>query len=1099
MKKRYFLYILPLYLLHITALYAQNEYIRINQRNQPAYKILEDIESKSRYSFIYDANVVNLNKNISIQVANKTIVEVLDFLFKEMNIAYTIINNHIILTRKVEEIPVPLSVNILRGIITDSNGDPVVGANIVIKGTTTGTSSDLNGNFRLSVPIDSTIRISYLGYMPETMVYTGQNFIRVKLEEDVTNLKEILITALGIQRKEASIPYATQLINERQFSSLGESCITNLLTGKIAGVQINRSASGHGGSTKVSIRGYRSVSGNNQPLYVIDGIPILNSSNEQPVSVLGGTANAANRDGGDGISNLNLNDIESISILKGASSAALYGSQAANGVILITTKKGLINQTKITYSAGLTMEQVTGLPGMQNQYGKSVSEVGSWGEPFHTPVYDHVKDFFRNGTTAQNAFSIATGSNHLQSYLSYANTVAKGILENNLFSKHNLNVRERIRLFNSRLSVDANVNLITQKVNNKPSAGGMYMNPLSGLYTFPRGTDISEYKTNFEKYSEERNIAVQNWAFPTTDQFQNPYWLINRAQNFEKRTRVMTFITAKAMLSEQFSVQARGNIDHITDFYNQKIYATTSPEITGNNGRYIDFTYKETQLYADLLATYDQSWDKFSFNGVIGTSINDNKTNSLRLDSKTASLYYANVFTISNVNMTTDAYIEENINAHRQLQSLFSTFQWGYANSLFLTITGRNDWSSTLAYTPSEKKGFFYPSLGISWIVDEMIKMPKFVSYGKLRVSWSKVGNDLPLFVSNSVSHIGSGGAILPNETAPFGDLKPEINYSIGGGTEWRFFDDRLFFDLTLYKINTVNQLFTLPASAGAAYKYYYVNAGNVQNTGIEIITSATPVLNDNFNWNSAINFSRNRNKIIELHKDLPTYIYSGEDPSIGYSMRLKEGGSIGDIYGKVFRRDANGVILTDANGIPLVSGEGNTEKTGNCLPDFMLGWSNSFHYKDFTFSFLIDGRFGGEMLSLTQAVLDRYGVSESSGKAREKGYLTLEGKRITAIQDFYDQIGDLSGVTEYYMYDATNIRLREISVNYALPQKWMKRLKAFDEINLSLTGRNMFFFYKKAPFDPDVVFSTGNNNQGVDIFGMPLTRSIGFNLKITL
>ena len=1101
MKLNCFFCTLFLSLLHITAIYAQDKVITMNHRNRPAYEILEDIEAKSDYTFIFDANNVNLNKNISINAVNKNIFEILDSLFKDMNIAYTLINNHIILSPKEETVLDRESVKSLQGVITDLAGDPINRADIVIKGTTKGTTSNEKGNFLLEVPIDSTIRISHLGYVPKTLVYTGQSSINVALEEDITNLKEVLVMALGIPRKESSIPYSTQLISGRRFTSGVASSFVNLLAGRTAGVQINQSSSGPDGSIKVSIRGNHSVSGNNQPLYVIDGIPIINSSNEQPVNTLGGTANAANRDGGDGISNLNIQDIESINILKGASASALYGSQAANGVIVITTKKGISNGKKIVFSTGIKLDLITGLPKMQNQYGKTKLGASSWGEPFSTPVYDHVKNFFNDGLSAQNAISISSGTDFLQTYLSYANTNTKGILENHRFNRHNLNIRETVALFNDRLQLDVNVNLITQKTDNKPTAGGVYMNPLAGLYTFPRGTDLSEYKNNYETLSDERNLPAQNWPFAITDHLQNPYWLINRTQNFDKRSRAMTFITAKARITGKISIQARGSMDYIIDQYNQKIYATTSSGITGNNGRYIDYSYKEKQLYGDLMANFDHSRDKFTFNGIIGASISDNRTNSLRLDSKTASLYYANVFTVSNINTSTSAYFEERIDARRQLQSIFSTVQIGYENSLFLTATARNDWSSTLAYTRSENRGFFYPSLGISWIIDEMIKIPDYVSYGKFRISWSKVGNDLPLFVSNSVSHIGAGGAIIPNETAPFGELRPEMTYSIGGGTEWRFLNNRLLFDLTLYKINTKNQLFALPASAGAAYKYYYVNAGNIQNSGIEIITSATPVFTENFSWNSGMNFSNNRNRVKKLHKDLPTFVYDGDDPSASYSMRIKEGGSIGDIYGKAFSRDDNGVIQLDQNGIPQIIGEGNSEKIGNCMPVFMLGWNNSFQYKNTTFSFIVDGRFGGKILSLTQAMLDQYGVSENTGKARSRGYVDLEGHHITAIREFYQQIGGRGGVTEYYMYNATNIRLREILFDYVLPSKLKKQLKMPNdiEVRLTLSGRNMFFFYKKTPFDPDAVLSIHNNNQGVDILGMPSTRSMGFNLRITL
>ena len=1099
MRNFLIIYIISLLFPGKDGLYAQEPVVSLNINNQPLHTILVEIESQSNYRFIYDTNIVDVNYPVSFHAQNKSIFEILNDIFRGSNIAYTVINNQIILNYKETVSLFQQHIRTVSGVITDTEGAPIIGANILIKGTRQGTVSNLYGEFQLNVPFDSTLSITYIGFHPQEIVYTGQSQLQITLEEDILSLNEVVVTALGIKRKEASLPYATQLISNNQLTTSRDHNLINILAGKTAGIRINRSSSGLGGSAKVSIRGSRSISGNNQPLYVIDGIPILNSSNEQPVSAIGGTANAANRDGGDGISNLNQDDIESINILKGASASALYGSQAANGVILITTKKGQANVHHITFSSNLILDQVSDVPEMQNSFGKTDWGRSSWGTPITTPVYDHVNKFFQTGVTTNNSLIISTGSESAQTYFSYANTSAKGIVEQNKFNKHNFTIRETAKLFNNRLSLDGNINLISQKTKNKPTSGGIYMNPLVGLYNFPRDMDMFEYKTNYEQHDEERNMPAQNWPFTINDYDQNPYWIINRAKSEDKRSRIIAFLTADFKITDWLALQGRGSIDHIDDKFIQKIYATTSASITGKNGRYIDYSYKETQLYGDFIVTFDKQWDKYSLNAIVGAGISDNKTNSLRLDSNTASLYYPNVFTVSNMNMSTNAYIEEQINAHQQLQSLFSTFQLGYKESLFLNITARNDWASTLAYTKSKNNGFFYPSFGLAWVINQMISMPRFISYGKLRTSWSQVGNDIPLFVSNPISHINSGGSIQPNDTAPFDDLKPEMNNSFEIGTEWRFFDHRLSFDFTFYNTNTKNQLFILPSSPGAAYKFYFVNAGNIQNRGFEIVSGVVPVLSNDFIWKSNINFSSNKNLVKKLHEDLPAFIYGDEGFSSSYSMRLKEGGSFGDIYGKAFKRDVNNQIEYDQNGIPLSVGEGNTEKVGNSNPDFMLGWDNTFRYKNLSLYFLIDGRFGGKVLSQTQAVLDQYGVSKNTGEARLNGYVNLEGYLITNIKDFYEQIGGRNGVTEYYMYDATNIRLREVSLNYSLPVKWMKKSQIFHEIQFSLIGRNLFFFHRKAPFDPDAVLSTDNDNQGIDIFGMPSTRSYGISLKVSL
>jgi len=1078
---------------------AQNSTLSVDFSNRPVYQILDLLEQQTAFSFVYDASVVDLTYPFSLQVSDRSFFDILNILFEQSDVAYTVINNKIILSRKEAAAILEQQIRKVSGIVTDDKNEPIIGANVFINGTTWGTITDLNGKFVLDIPVDSTLTITYIGYHPQQFIYKGEPTLDIILLESTWSLEEVVVTALGIRKKESALTYATQSFSGDELMKGNNDNFMNLLTGRTAGVLVNRNSSGLGGSARVVIRGGRSVSGNNQPLYVIDGVPMLNSTNEQANTALGGTANAANRDGGDGISNLNQNDIESINILKGASASALYGSQAANGVILITTKSGRPGLKKIEFSSNLMFDKVAYLPSFQNTYGRSEGSTSSWGEAVNMPAYDNLGDFFRTGISINNSISISSGNEKAQTYFSYANTTANGIMDNNKFNKHNINLRETAGLFDNKLTLDGNVNLIIQNAKNRPSPGGIYMNPLSGLYTFPRGMDISLYKESYETFDPQRNMPVQNWFTSITDYDQNPYWLINRIQSTDKRNRFITSLMAKVKLTDWLTLQARGNMDYIHDKFKQKIYATTSPGIAGMNGRYIDYTYQETLIYGDIMATMNKIWGDFSFNSVIGASITDTRVNALRLDSNTASLYYPNVFTIANINMSTSAYINESNDQRRQLQSVFAMAQAGYKEGLYLDVTLRNDWSSTLSHTKSKHSGFFYPSIGASWVMNKTVVMPEWINYAKIRSSWSKVGNDIPLFVSNPVSHIGSGGALLPNDTAPFDELKPETSTSLELGTEWRLFNNRLEVDFTFYKTNTKNQLFTLPSSAGASYRYYHVNAGNIENRGIELTLGANPVQHVDYMWKTTFNFSRNKNIVKKLHDELPTFIYGDEGFSSSYSMRLVEGGSFGDIYGKAFDRDpVTGEIRYDDDGIPIVIGDGNTIKVGNSNPDFLLGWDNLFTYRNFTFQFLIDGRFGGEVLSQTQAILDQYGVSKRTGDARNDGYIGLEGHQVTNIREFFEQIGGRSGATEYYMYDATNIRLRELSISYSFPKQWLEKTNLLKGLRLSLVGRNLFYLYKDAPFDPDVVLSTDNNNQGIDIFGMPSTRSYGFNLKVT-
>ena len=989
----------------------------------------------------------------------------------------------------------------VRGRVVDVSGEPLIGATIREKGGTRGTVTDIEGNFILSVPDSAVLQVSFVGYESIEVSVGGRKTLEIQLRENTVMLDNVIITALGLEKKEASLAYSIQKVKGEELTRMKEVNMITALAGKAAGVQINKNSSGIGGSAKVSLRGIRSASGDNQPLYVIDGVPMLNIGTEQAYSAIGGTANAGNRDGGDGISNLNPEDVESISILKGAPAAVLYGSQAANGVILITTKKGnTAGQRNIYFSTGLTFDKAFSLPKMQNCYGVS-DVVDSWGEKAYLPISNELNDFFRTGLTSITSVSVNYGNEKIQTYFSYANTTGRGIVDKNQLTKHNINLRVTAVMFNQRLKLDGNVNVTRQIVKNKPVSGGFYMNPLVGLYRFPRGEDLSYYKDNYEIYDPERKLGIQNWHTFTEDFEQNPYWIQNRIQSKETRMRSIISLSANLRINSWLTVQARGSVDYISDKMRQKFYASTAPALCGANGRYIEMDYQETLIYGDVMAMGKRKWEDFTLDVAIGGSINDKNVNSTRYDSKNASLKYANVFNLANIVMNGSASIDQKIDSRRQLQSVFGTAQVGYQDKVFLDLTARNDWASTLAYTSHEKSGFFYPSAGLSFLIDKWIQLPEWISFAKLRGTYSKVGNDIPQFITNSVSHITAGGELQANDAAPFKEMEPEMTHSVEVGTEWRFFQSRLGFNLTYYRTNTHNQFFKLPALAGDMYAYRYVNAGDIQNRGWELTVDATPVLTPDFTWKTSLNFSSNRNKIKELHEELKELVYGPSSFSSSYAMKLVKGGSIGDIYGKAFVRDAEGNIVYqtegDHKGLPAVEGEGNTIKVGNANPRFIMGWNHTFSYKGFSLYFLLDWRYGGKILSQTQAEMDLYGVSQVTALARDRGYVTLEGQQIDNVKGFYKNIvGGRAGVTEYYMYDATNLRLREVSLNYTFPKKWMQKTKVLKDLQLAFVARNLCFLYKKAPFDPDLVLSTGNDNQGIEVFGMPTTRSLGFTVK---
>lgn len=1083
-------------LLFLTTTIGISAQVTVNTNNITIRQAIHLIEQNGKYNFFYTNDLPDLDKTVDFTPNNQDIKTELKHLFNDTKISYQIRdNNQIVLTVVGKgNTGSTLSVNEptkITGVVKDKKtGETLVGVSITVQGTTTGVTSDKDGNFSIQIPnAASVLSFSYIGYNNEKL-NPKQSNLTVLLFQDSKDLDEVVVTAMGIVKKEKSLTYSTQSIKGNELTRAKDMNMMNSLTGKTAGVDIQRSSSGLGGSVKVNIRGNRSAAGSNQPLYVIDGVPVSNNTSEQSATTMGGTNNGANRDSGDGISNLNPDDIESMTILKGPAAAALYGSQAANGVVVIATKKGQAGQTSITFNTSNTFDNVTMLPKLQSQYGNGLS---SWGTTPSTTGHNP-KDFFQTGFTTINSIALSSGNDKLQNYFSYANSSATGVVEGNNMIKHNFNFRETAQFFNKKLTVDANVNLLNQKINNSTTPGGLYMNPLVGLYTFPRGADFSAYQNNYEKLDPARNIYTQNW-YILDDKNQNPYWLLNKTKNQNTRNRAIANLTLKWKFSDQLNLQMRGNADAISDKFNQDYYAGTHPNIAGTNGRYIDYTGSELNTYSDAMLAYNNKFGDFSLTANLGSSISHSVTKSLRLDSYPSSmgLFFANQFSVANMDLN-NGYIAE-INNTREDQSVFASAQLGYKNWLFLDASARNDWSSTLAFTNSMKKGFFYPSVGLSGIISDAVKLPEVVNFLKVRGTVSQVGNSLPMYISNSYDQIQAGGKLIPNTigVAPGTSLQPEKTNSVEGGFEAKFFDSHISLDVTIYKTNTKNQLFTLPAPAGSGYSDYYINAGNIQNTGTEIVLGFVPVSNNDFTWSSHFNFAANRNRVVDLADNL-NYFPLGQLGSDSYQMRLVKGGSFGDIYGRAFSRDNSGKIIFDTKGMPTVNPD--FTKIGNTAPKFNLGWDNSITYKNWALYFLIDARVGGHVLSITEAENDVNGVSQTTADARAAGYVMLESTKITDVQGYYSLVGGRAGVSENYLYDATNIRLRELSISYSLPKSVLAN-SFVKGIDFSLIGKNLFFFYCKAPYDPNSQMSVENNLQGVDVFGMPVTRSVGVNVKV--
>ena len=984
----------------------------------------------------------------------------------------------------------------LAGLIKDDSG-PLLGATVIVKNTTRGTTTDMDGKFRLEgLQPGDVLQVTYVGYDPYEVTYTGQTTLDILMTTTANQLNAVVVTAMGIERQSKTLSYAAETVGGDDVADIKSVNMINALQGKAAGLQITPNSTGAGGSSKILFRGNKSINGSNQPLVVVDGVPLMmNITSDQVDSNWG-----AQRDGGDAMSTINPDDIASISLLKGASAAALYGAVAANGAIMITTKSAMAGRLAVNVSSNTTIDTPLSLPEFQNTYGANGQY--SWGDKLASKAPDYAEKFFRTGWTTNNSISINGGAEDLRAYFSYGNVTSGGITPENDYSQHTLNAKVGFDLFNDHIKVDFNAKYVNQHISNQP-AGGFVFNPLVGTYTFPRGGDWNGYKSNFETYNGELNANVQNWVTTTDETNSNPYWLLNRERPVVERNRYEFGGSIKYQIIDGLSLTGRMRYERADEHYVRNHYASSY----GNKytyGKMDDNRYFSEQLYADLLAQYNHTWDDFSLNATLGTSMMQTRSNNVSLRYEQSKFvapgnggaYYPNIFNPSNFykNGTTMGL------ERKRLNSVFGAVTFGFKEALFLDVTARNDWSSALAYT--DGYSFFYPSVGASLLLNRFVDMGRNIDLFKFRGSYSIVGNDVPVYKTNPRYTYGDQGAINPPKSVPFRTLKPEKTHSFEVGFDGEFFQHRLHVNATYYKTNTKNQYFevTLPWESG--YKSQFVNAGNVQNQGFELTAGWFQDFGNEFTWSTDLNLSYNDNKIIELFDGIQDGVTVSNLG--GAKVILYEGGQYGDLYVRTLKRDESGKLVTETPEgadyqIPVNGGEQNSDLKymGNMNSKWNMGWNNTFRYKDLTLSMLIDFRIGGKVVSMTEATLDGYGVSERTGRARDRGYVMREGIKFSNVKAYYDVVGATSFNSVYnvedYVYDATNVRMREISLGYTFRNLFGQS----KNLTLAFIARNLFFFYKDAPMDPDVSMGTGNGLQGFDVFNLPTTRSFGLNVKL--
>lgn len=1052
----------------------------------------------------------------------------------------------------------------LTGVVTDQHGDALVGATIAVKGTRLVTTTDSEGRFTLSLPAGSEeITISYIGAKAVTLKVGNQKTISATLEVGGNDLGEVVVTALGIERKPDELTYATQKLKGDELTRAKDANLINSLQGKSAGLVITPNASGAGGSSKILLRGSSSIMGENQPLIVVDGVPMPNLQSAQISDALLSGGNTT--DSGDALSNINPDDVESMTILKGANAAALYGSKAGNGVIIITTKHGREGRVQLNVSSSLLIETPLVTPQFQNTFGANVEDyqnsslnpnspyadrrlsMYSWGDaigrlsqtslaavPYaRNAAQDNVGNYLQTATNLNNTISASFGSERASNYISYSNTNSSGIIPGNKFNRHILTFRENIKLFHNRAEISLAGNYVYQDAKNRPGSG-IYANPLYDLYLMPRNADIRYFKSHSETYGplyyvnavngvypRATNSAegpIQLWPWSNEENRNSPYWYQNRLKREQIRERFYGTIGLKVDIYDGLTAQTHFKLDRTKDTNETKTYQGTRAK-TYYNSIYEYGKTNHNEIYGDFLISYNKKVGDFDLGANFGGSTT--KTN----DEYVGWNYWMNDSTATpNIFDPTNLITSKGDGANVPVtktksedweNALYGTLSLAWKQMAFLDATWRTDWART--YTQfhdagSSKKHFSYYSIGGNVLLNKILRLPEdfAMNHSKLRLSYSEVGTPIPNINYTSLIQSFATGGLTASQYRSFKHIAPERTRSTELGLDLRFLGDRLLFDITFYNALMVDQWLPQTSATGGTIPLL---SGRIRNRGVE--TSLTYNMQwpaHHLMWRTSVNYSFNKNKILQTYEDSNTPIINDLVYQGGLKVRYEVGKPYGELYGRGFLYGADGKIQLDGDGVPMLSGEYNTY-LGNANSPHHLGWSNTFTWKNLSFYFLIDGKIGGNVISYTEALMDAYGVSKRSGEARQSGLtytkksvvggvevmqtvagIRLPDGQIVAAQDYYQKIGMGEPLLQEYTYSATSFRLREASLGYTFRNVFGENR----DLSLSFVARNLFFIYKDSPVDPDISVSTTNSYSGIDAFSMPTTRSYGLTIKAT-
>lgn len=1095
--------------------------ITLNVTKMPVTEVLKKINHKVKIDFAYGSDILTDTKTVSLNVKEEKLSVVLKMILEPLSMMYSF-SDDLILIEAVKDksksqakpaVPVSNKQTQIKGTVTDAKGMPLPGVSVKLKGGTAGASTNGEGKYSISIPDGSgTLVFTFMGFVAQEVAVNGRTAIDVVMKEQSQDLSEVVVTALGIKREKKSLAYSVTEVNGGDLTQARENNVANALTGKVAGVNASGLSTGPGGSSRIVIRGNGSLNGTNQPLYVINGMPMDNGTPGGSATSNGGSDGNGNVDRGDGIGGINPDDIESISVLKGGTAAALYGARAANGVILITTKKGRAQKgVGIDYNSTFNVDRAIVSPDWQYDYGQGTDgtkpttqaqAIASGrrsfgakidGSPFvaadglthpYSAAKDNVKNFYQTGRTFTNTLAFAGGTEALAYRFSGSNLDSKSILPNSDYNRKTGSVSLNGKL-GSRVSFEALAQYNVEIAHNRPTAGDALGNP---NWTPLLGANTTDVRWLDPGYDKNGNETAWNDAAIAS----NGYFVVNKFKQQDTKNRFIGQAGVTYQIIKNLSAKATVS----RDFYNYNYeYILPSGSLYVPNGQYAAIKADNSETNGLVSLNYNgKVSDDFTISALAGGNQQKSVYNQLATNGKNFTIPYF----YSTTNLSTLSTVPTN--NHTAINSVFGSADFGFRNYAFLTVTGRKDWFSTLS---PKDNSLFYPSVGGSLVLSDAFKLPEAISFAKLRASWAQVGGGAPDPYQINLSYTNQPTSGLPiqnvtSTTISNANLRPYTSTTTEAGFEAKFLHNRLGLDLTLYNRKTTNDIVYTAISGASGFNTAILNVGELDNKGVEALFTGTPVKSKDFSWNVSYNVSYNKNTIQRLAEGLNQIQMASSVNSYAYINNI-----IGQPYGSIvgtrmLKDDKGNIVFNATTGLPVQTG---LQTLGKGVAPWTMGITNDFRYKDFTLSILIDGKFGNKIFSLMDVYATRLGLNKMTLPGRDGG-LTVTGVDqagkpysrfipVSGLQSYYD---NYKSYTDLFVYNAGFVKLRQVILSYALP---VKKISAIQSASVSLVARNLLTIWKDTEnFDPEQSF-TNSSSQGFESIGLPRTRTIGLNLMV--